>query len=81
MNNENEITQKVVKNIRKENKELRTKNLTRTIILFAILTITGVSFVVFGQDASLSTFRYTLPLLGAAMFASALTFFMVDLTR
>jgi hypothetical protein len=81
MNSKNEINQQVIKNNKKENKEMRTKNITRTIILFVALTLAGVSFVVFGQEASLSAIRNTLPLLGAAIFASALTFFIIDLTR
>ncbi len=60
---------------------MKTKNLTRTLIIFIALTIAGVSLVVFGQEATIAAVSNTLPLLGAAMFASALTFFMVDLTR
>lgn len=66
---------------RKENNEMKTKNVARTVTLFVALTIAGVALVVFGQDSAFSAIRNTLPLLGAAMFASGLTFFMVDLTR
>jgi hypothetical protein len=79
--NNNLASNKVNKYIRKEKMEMKTKDLTRTLIIFIALTIAGVSLVVFGQEASIAAVRNTLPLLGTAMFASALTFFMVDLTH
>jgi drug/metabolite transporter (DMT)-like permease len=52
-------------------------NLSKTIILFIALTIAGVCLVIFGQGAENSTVRTVLPLLGAAIFGSALTCFLV----
>ena len=54
---------------------MNTKHLTVTIVLFVALTIAGVFLIVFGQDIANSA----LPLVGSAMFASALTFFMVEM--
>ena len=61
----------------KNNKEkiMNTKHLTVTIVLFVALTIAGVSLIAFGQEIANSA----LPLVGCAMFASALTFFMVEM--
>ena len=56
-------------------KTMNTKHLIITIVLFAVLTIAGVSLIVFGQGIANSA----LPLVGSAMFASALTFFLVDM--
>ena len=54
-------------------------NLSRTIIIFVALTIAGVCLVVFGQGAAQSAVRTVLPLLGTAIFASGLTYFLVKL--
>ena len=53
--------------------------LTKSIIIFITLTIAGVCLVVFGQDAADSAVRTVLPLIGAATFSSALTYFLVKL--
>ena len=53
--------------------------LTKSIILFIALTITGVCLVVLGQDATDTTVRTVLPLLGAGMFTAGLTYFLVKL--
>lgn len=79
--NKTSVSEKAIQYSRKENNEMKTKSITRSLVIFAVMTIAGVSLVVFGQDAALAVVRNTLPLLGTAMFASALTFFMVDLTR
>ncbi len=54
---------------------MNTKHLTITIVLFVALTIAGISLIVFGQSAAISA----LPLIGSAMFGSALTFFMIEM--
>ena len=53
--------------------------LTKSIILFIALTITGVCLVVLGQDAADTAVRTVLPLLGAGMFTAGLTYFLVKL--
>ena len=52
-------------------------NLTKAVIMFVALTISGVCLVVFGQAAAVSDVRNTLPLIGAAMFSAGLTYLMV----
>jgi hypothetical protein len=54
-------------------------NLSRTITIFVALTIAGVCLVVFGQGAAESAVRTVLPLLGTAIFAAGLTYFLVKL--
>jgi hypothetical protein len=56
---------------------MNTKHLIVTIVLFAALTIAGISLIVFGQDIANSA----LPLVGSAMFAAALTFFLVEMVH
>ncbi len=52
-------------------------DLYKTIIIFAALAIAGIGMVVIGQGADESEVRTVLPLVGAAMFASGLTYFLV----
>jgi hypothetical protein len=52
-------------------------NLSRFVTIFVALTIAGVCLVVFGQGAAESAVRTVLPLLGTAMFAAGLTYFLV----
>jgi drug/metabolite transporter (DMT)-like permease len=52
-------------------------NLSKTVTIFIVLTIAGVCLVVFGQGASNEAVRTVLPLLGTAIFASGLTYFLV----
>jgi drug/metabolite transporter (DMT)-like permease len=52
-------------------------NRSKTIALFIALTIVGVCLVVFGQGAANSLINSVLPLLGAAIFSSALTCLLV----
>lgn len=52
-------------------------NLSRVIVIFATLTIAGICLIVFGQAATLNSVRTVLPLIGTAMFAAALTYFLV----
>lgn len=54
-------------------------NLSKTIILFIVLTITGVCLVVFGQGAPNNAASVVLPLLGSAIFGSGLTYLLVKL--
>jgi hypothetical protein len=54
-------------------------NRSRTITIFIALTIAGVGLVVFGQGSANETIRVVLPFLGAAIFGSGLTYFMVKL--
>ena len=55
-------------------------NLSQTITIFLALTVAGACLVVFGQGAAESTVRAVLPLLGTAIFAASLTFFLLRLT-
>jgi hypothetical protein len=57
------------------------KNLVRNIVIFASLAAAGVGMVVLGQTSEISSVRGALPLLGSALFASGLTFFLVEMTR
>jgi hypothetical protein len=52
-------------------------NLSKAITIFIALTIAGVCLVVFGQGAANEAVRTVLPLLGTAIFASGLTYFLV----
>ncbi len=54
-------------------------NLTRVIVIFAILAIAGICLIVFGQAASKEAVRTVLPLIGTAMFAGALSYILVKL--
>ena len=51
---------------------------SKSIIIFVALTIAGVCLVVFGQAAAGKVVSTVLPLLGAAIFGSGLTFFLVS---
>lgn len=52
---------------------------TKTIAIFIALAIAGVCLIVFGLDASDSTVRSVLPLLGTALFTAGLTYLLVKL--
>jgi drug/metabolite transporter (DMT)-like permease len=54
-------------------------NLSKSITIFIALTIAGVCLVVFGQGAADKAVSVVLPILGAAIFGSALTYFLVKL--
>jgi hypothetical protein len=60
---------------RKESK-MKT-NLSKYVTIFVALTIAGVGMVVFGQGSAENAVRTVLPLLGTAMFAAGLTYFLV----
>ncbi len=51
----------------------------KTLILFAALTIAGVGLVVFGEAAPTPAAQHTLPVVGAALFTSALTYLLVTI--
>jgi len=57
------------------------KSLTRTIVIFVALTLAGVSLIVFGLEVSSTQARLVLPLVGAAMFSAALTYFLLEMSR
>ena len=57
------------------------KCLTRIIVIFAVLTITGVVMLSAAVSSDLPAVRTVLPLIGAAIFSSALTFFLVEIFR
>jgi hypothetical protein len=54
-------------------------NKSRIIIIFIALTIAGICLVVFGQRAADSAVRTVLPLVGAAILTSGLTYFLIKL--
>jgi drug/metabolite transporter (DMT)-like permease len=54
-------------------------NLSKTIVIFIALTIAGVCLMVFGQGAANSVVAAVLPLLGTAIFAAGLTYFLVKI--
>jgi len=60
---------------------MKTNNLTKTVVIFVLLTITGVLLVVLPQASTIAEVQRVLPLLGAAIFSSALTFFLVEMFR
>jgi hypothetical protein len=45
------------------------------------LTILSLDILVFRQSSIAAAVQYTLPLIGSAMFASGLPFFLVEMTR
>lgn len=51
-------------------------NLSRTIITFVVLTTAGVCLVILGQGSADKAVSVVLPFLGAAIFGSALTYFL-----
>lgn len=55
------------------------KNLITIVILFTVLTVTGVCLIVFGPTATQPEAQRVLPLIGVALFASSLTFFLVSM--
>lgn len=57
---------------------MNTPRIVRTSIIFAALTIAGICLIVLPQSAAL---RAVLPLVGAALFTSGLTYFLVEITR
>ena len=54
-------------------------DLSKTVVIFVALTIVGVCLVVFGQGAVDNAIRMVLPLLGAAIFASGLTYLLLKI--
>ena len=46
--------------------------------IFVALTLAGIGLIVFAQSAAETIVRTTLPLVGSALFASGLTFFLVE---
>lgn len=60
---------------------MNTINLLRTVIIFVMLAVAGVLMVVLSQDSAQPLVRNTLPFLGGALFASGLTFFLIEVTR
>ena len=57
------------------------RNLVRAVVIFTALVVVGVGLVVVGQTSAISSIQGTLPLLGSAIFASGLTFFLIEMTR
>ena len=57
------------------------KNLVRTVVIFAALAAVGVGMVVLGPTSAVSSVQRVFPLLGSAIFASGLTFFLIEMTR
>jgi drug/metabolite transporter (DMT)-like permease len=60
---------------------MKIPNLSRIVVLFAALAIAGVCLIVLPQQATVAAVRSTLPLVGSALLASGLTFFLVEATR
>ena len=58
-----------------------THPLFRIITIFVTLTIAGVCMIVLAQSASESVVRSTLPFIGSAMFSSALTYLLIEVSR
>lgn len=56
---------------------MNTRQIIRWAILFAVLGAAGISLVVLGGRALDLELRAALPLVGASLFSSALTFFLV----
>jgi hypothetical protein len=54
--------------------------LFRVVVLFVMLAVAGVLMVVLSQDSAQQLVRSTLPFLGSALFASGLTFFLIEVT-
>ncbi len=57
------------------------KNLFQTVVLFVALAIAGLCLVVLPILFSDGAVKQVLPIVGASLFTSALTFFLVDMTR
>ena len=55
--------------------------LIKTAVIFAAFSVAGICMVVLGQASMVEDLRNTLPLLGSALFASGLTFFLVKMTH
>ncbi len=55
--------------------------ITRTVIIFAALTIAGVCLITLPQSATGAAVRAVLPLVGTALLSSALTYLMLEITR
>jgi drug/metabolite transporter (DMT)-like permease len=60
---------------------MNTNHLFRTIVIFVALGVAGVCLIVFGQAAQAEAVKGTLPLVGAAVFGSGLTYFLLEVTR
>lgn len=57
------------------------KNLIQTMVLFVALAVTGLCLVVLPILFSNGAIKQVLPIVGASLFTSGLTFFMVDMNR
>lgn len=55
------------------------KALIKTVILFAALAISGIALLGFGETSPIPTIQRSLPLLGSALFTSALTYFLITI--
>jgi hypothetical protein len=52
-------------------------HLIQSIVIFAALAVAGIALLVFGVTVAPGEASVVLPLIGAAMFSSALTFFLI----
>lgn len=57
------------------------KNLVQTVVLFVALAVAGLCLVVLPILFSDGAVKQVLPMVGASLFTSTLTFFLVDMTR
>lgn len=55
-----------------------TRRLIQSVVLFAVLTATGISLIVFGSSSTLPEIQRVFPLVGAGLFSGSLTAFLVD---
>jgi hypothetical protein len=65
----------------KENNKMNQKSIFKTTAIFVALSITGICLLVFGGVSAVEILRSTLPPLGSAIFASGLTFFLLEVSR
>jgi drug/metabolite transporter (DMT)-like permease len=66
---------------------MKSKQLTQAITIFVAFLIVGIMMIVLPYNIDLdqsdlqTSLQVTLPLIGAAMLASGLTFFLLEMTR
>lgn len=66
---------------------MNSKQLTQAITIFAVFLIVGLLMILvpnqidLGQSSVMTSLQATLPLIGAAMISSGLTFFLIEMVR
>jgi hypothetical protein len=63
----------------KRKNEMNKKHLIASVVMFIVLTVTGISLIVYGPSSTQANAQQVLPMVGAAIFGGGLAFFLVEM--